>query len=81
MNISFFAYGTLRLIDPLKRKYYRRFSMKLLKVIGLIVIAILAASTIDGQPGNVFILLMLILSDRIFLSPSKLESSKVLTRK
>ena len=65
---GFLTYGIFGLAHSIKNKYYRHPSTPLVKLIAESVIIVLAASLFSGS-NNLFILLMLILLDRLILTP------------
>jgi hypothetical protein len=76
MNLGFILYGVFELIYPIKKKYYLKFSLKLLKIAGLIAIIVLAVENVTRESSNFLFLMLLILLDRIILNSNRLESDE-----
>lgn len=72
MNCGFVSFGVLGLLDSIQQGYYKYFSLKLVKTIGYLVIIILAIYNFLFAISLVY-LLLLILLDRIILTPNRLD--------
>lgn len=72
MNFGFIAYGIFGLIDSIKKNYHKHLSLKLVKTLGQVTIILLAIYNFI-IPSSLFFLLLLILLDRIILTPNRLD--------
>lgn len=73
MNVGFLAYGILGVIDSIKRKYHTQLSIKLLKMLGQIIITYFAVSNLIGLTREYLLLKLMILLDRMILTPNRIE--------
>lgn len=72
MNFGFISYGVFGLIDSIKKDYYKHLSLKLLKLLGQLTIFIFSIQNLIS-PSSLMFLLLLILFDRIVLTPNRIE--------
>lgn len=72
MNFGFIGYGIFGLIDSIKKNYYKHLSLKLAKTLGQVTIIILAIYNFL-IPISLMFLLLLVLLDRIILTPNRLD--------
>lgn len=72
VSCGFFAYGLLGLIDSKQRNYHKHLSLKMIKIFGQLMILALAVYNFIAPVSLVFMFL-LILSDRIILTPNRLD--------
>lgn len=73
VNSGFCLHGVLGVSNSLKNKYYQKVSLKLVKLIGQLVIMLIAIMNILTGDITILPLLLLIISDNFLLSTKRLE--------